>query len=103
MTMGIWVSFLKSDRGTELPLSSPNSPDDFMGGGSSPSGNTNPLYGSYATTALTLSFLIAVSQPGPPPWEWVTKIPAPILSNKLDTAAVITVASKAPVLGVICL
>ena len=37
------------------------------------------------TMALTFGFLIAVSQPGPPLCECVTRMPGPILSNRADT------------------
>ena len=44
-------------------------------------GKTNPLPGSNATIALTLGFLIAVSQPGPPACECVKRIAGPVLPN----------------------
>ncbi|MNC60194.1 hypothetical protein D3C75_1100550 [compost metagenome] len=72
-----------------------------MGAGTSPSANTKLLPGSNATMALTLSFLIAVNQPGPPPCEWVNKIPGPILSNSADTPSETTPMSNGPVFGVI--
>src|SRR5690554_2542603 len=103
MTIRISVNLPNSAEGTGTPDREPNRPLDGIGSGNSSSGNKKLLYGSYATIALTFSFLMAVYQPGPPPWEWVTRIPGPILSKSADTASETTAASKGPVLGVICL
>ena len=51
--------------------------------------------------ARTLGFFIAVTQPGPPLCECVTRIAGPILSNRAETASVMTSMSNGPVLGVI--
>jgi len=39
--------------------------------------NTKPPPGSYDTTALTFVVFITVSQPGLPPWEWLTRMAEP--------------------------
>src|SRR2546423_8817541 len=98
MTIGIFVSFWKSASGTETPSSGPIALG--IDGGTSPSGKTNPLPGSYATTARIFGFFVAVIQPGPPLCECVTRIPGPILSQRADTASVMTGISNGPVLGV---
>src|SRR4029078_784010 len=98
MTIGIRVSFWKSDRGT---ASGDNVPAALgIAGGNSPCGKMNPLPGSRATMALTFEVLIAVSQPGPPPWEWVNRIAGPVLASSAAMASEITPASYGPVLGV---
>jgi len=83
------------------PTASSVPPEQGMGGGISPSGKVKPLPGSYETTARTFRLLIAVIQPNPPPREWVTITPGPILSNNATTASAITPALKGPVSGVI--
>ena len=37
---------------------------------------------SKATPARTWRRLMAVSQSGPPPWEWVTRMPGPTLVTR---------------------
>ena len=65
------------------------------------------LYAKYRSSreeevnAFTLSLLIAVSQPKPPEWEWVTSMPSPILLKSSIVAEVITSVSNPPILGVI--
>ena len=54
------------------PVASSVPPELVIGGGTSPSGNVNPLPGSYETMARTFRLLITVSQPNPPPREWET-------------------------------
>ena len=98
--MGIRVNFIKSSSGTGTP-SSVSIPLG-RAGGTSPSGKGKLLPGSYDTIARTFSLLIAVNQPPPPPWEWVTIIPGPTLSNNAATASDTTWTSNGPVLGVIC-
>jgi hypothetical protein len=56
---------MECDMGTAVPCTVSNA----LGGGTSPSGKTKPLPGQKATIAFTFWFLIAVSQPGPPPCE----------------------------------
>lgn len=53
------------------------------------------------TTARTFALLMAACQPGPPPWEWVTRMPPPVLSISAATSVAISPSSYAPVLGVI--
>ncbi|MNL72800.1 hypothetical protein D3C87_1981690 [compost metagenome] len=71
-----------------------------IGAGTSHSGKTKLLPGSKATMALTLPFLIAVIQPGPPPWECVNRMPGPILSKTADTPSETAPMSNGPVFGV---
>src|SRR5688572_26116362 len=99
MMIGIFVSFKKSAIGTAAAVRVP--PELSIGGGTSPSGNTNPLPGSYETIALTFELLIAVSQPIPPECECVTRIASPILLNNAEAASTITGISIGPMLGVI--
>lgn len=61
--------------------------------GASPAGKTKPLPGTRATMPRTLWFLIAVSQPGPPPCECVNRIDGPMRSISADMASAITPAS----------
>lgn len=91
MTIGMRVSFWNSASGTASGASVPAALG--MAGGSSPCGKMKPLPGSKATIALTLVFLIAVSQPGPPPCEWVSRMAGPILPNSAAIASAITPAS----------
>src|SRR5512137_2611566 len=72
-----------------------------IGGGTSPSGKVKPLPGSYETMARTFRLLITVSQPNPPPREWETSTPGPVLLNNAATASAITLVSKGPIFGVI--
>jgi hypothetical protein len=46
---------------------------------------------------------MAIIQPGPARYEGVTKMSSPILSNKFETASLVTFASKVPAFGVILL
>ena len=52
MMIGIFVSLIKSDIGTLIALRGPAEPG--IAGGTSPSGKTKLLPGSYATIAFTL-------------------------------------------------
>src|SRR6476661_4178720 len=88
--MGMRVSLANPSLGTGMPSSGPVKLG--MDGGSSPSGNTKPLPGSWDTTARTLGFFMATVQPSPP--LRVTSKPGPILSNSTETASVATFASK---------
>ena len=99
MTIGIFVRALKCSIGIGSPATV--SKALRIGGGTSPSGNTNPLPGSNDTMPFTRGFLIAVSQPGPPPCECVNTMPSPIRSNSADILSEMTLASYGPVLGVI--
>ncbi|MNI66581.1 hypothetical protein D3C73_1221580 [compost metagenome] len=92
------VSAMNCSIGTDAPCTVSNAL--AMGAGTSPAGNTKLLPGSNATIALTLSFLMAVSQPGPPPCEWVNRMPGPIRVNTADTPSDTTLMSNGPVLGV---
>jgi hypothetical protein len=62
-----------------------------IGAGTSPSGKTKLLPGSNATIALTLLFLIAVSQPSPPPQANRPGAAMPPSMIAGGTAAVVTV------------
>ena len=80
MRIGIRVSCMKSVRGTQAPASVPAALG--IGGGTSPGGKMMPEPRSKATPARTWRRLMAVSQSGPPPWEWVTRMPGPTLVTR---------------------
>ncbi|MNX65518.1 hypothetical protein D3C86_965810 [compost metagenome] len=90
---------MNSCRGTAVPWTVSNALG--IGGGTSPSGKTKLLPGSNDTIALTLSFLMAVSHPGPPPCEWVKSMAGPSRSSTAETPSATTFMSNGPVFGVI--
>jgi hypothetical protein len=91
MIIGIFVSIKNSVKGTlggKMVR-----PETFIVSIDSPSGNTKSPPGSMATIAFTWLFLMAVRQPGPPLWEWVTKMPCPNFLNREEKASIFTCAS----------